>query len=95
MCVDNFRNSPDAAANLVSLTKLDNWSRHTFIEKGGWATLGESTEPDPAVARACATILVGDRDPGGPGEFPDRMGSTTRSREERPLALISASGRYV
>ena len=58
MCVDNFRNAPDAAANLASLTKLDSWSRHTFIEKGGWATLAGSTEPNPAVARACATILV-------------------------------------
>jgi hypothetical protein len=58
MCVDRFRQAPDAAANLVSLAKADSWSRHTFIEKGGWATLAGSTKPDTAVARACATILV-------------------------------------
>jgi len=59
MCVDNFRQSPDATANLVSLTEIDSWNRHTFIEKGGWATIGASPEPDRAVARACATTLVG------------------------------------
>jgi len=59
MCVDNFRHSPDAAANLATLTKTDSWDRYTFIEKGGWATLGGAKTPDEAVARACATILVG------------------------------------
>jgi hypothetical protein len=58
MCVDNFRQSPDAVANLASLRKADGWSRHTIIEKGGWATIGESKEPDLAVARACAATLV-------------------------------------
>ena len=58
MCVDNFRQSPDAVANLASLTKADSWSRHTIIEKGGWATLLGSTEPNQAVARSCATELV-------------------------------------
>ncbi len=28
-----------------------------FIEKGGWATMPGSTEPDSAVARACAQTL--------------------------------------
>jgi len=59
MCVDNFRHSPDAAANLASLKKADSWDRYTFIEKGGWATVGDGKTPDEAVARACATILVG------------------------------------
>ena len=58
MCVDNFRQSPDAAANLVSLAEIDSWKRHTFIEEGGWATIGEGNEPDQAVAQACATTLV-------------------------------------
>ena len=58
ICVDNFRRSPDAAANLASLTKIDDYARHTFIEKGGWATMPGSKEPDQAVARACAEVLV-------------------------------------
>jgi len=58
ICVDNFRQSPDAAANLASLTEAKSWDRHTFIEKGGWATMAGNTEPDQAVARACAAELV-------------------------------------
>ena len=46
VCVDNFRHSPDAEANLASLTKIDSYDRHTFIEKGGWATMPGSKEPD-------------------------------------------------
>jgi hypothetical protein len=58
ICVDNFRRSPDAAANLDSLTKIERYDRHTFIEKGGWATMAGSKEPDEAVGRACAALLV-------------------------------------
>jgi hypothetical protein len=58
ICVENFRRSPDAAANLASLTEAKSWDRHTFIEKGGWATAAGSTEPYQAVARACAAELV-------------------------------------
>src|SRR5271166_4089421 len=35
ICVDNFRHSPDAEANLTGLTKIDSYDRHTFIEKAG------------------------------------------------------------
>ena len=58
ICVDNFKHSPDAEANLASLTKIESYSRHTFIEKGGWATMPGSKEPDQAVAQACAAVLV-------------------------------------
>jgi hypothetical protein len=58
ICVDNFRHSPDAAANLTSLTKIESYDRHTFIEKGGWATMPGSKDPDQAVGRACAVLLV-------------------------------------
>ena len=58
ICVDNFRHSADAEANLAGLTKIDSYSRYTFIEKGGWATMPGSKEPDRAVARACAEVLA-------------------------------------
>jgi len=58
-CVDNFRRSPEATANLDALTKTSSWDRDTFIEKGGWATMSGSDEPNQAVARACANILIG------------------------------------
>ena len=59
ICVDNFRRSPDATANLASLTEAKSWDRYKFIEKGGWATTAGNTEPNQAVARACAAELVG------------------------------------
>ena len=58
ICVDNFRHSPDAETNLASLAKIDSYNRYTFIEKGGWATMPGSKEPDSAVARGCAEVLV-------------------------------------
>ena len=57
-CVDSFRHSPDAVANLASLTKTDSWDRYTFIEKGGWATMAGAKDPNEAVARACAATLA-------------------------------------
>ena len=57
LCVDSFKHSSDAAANLASLTKAQSWDRHTFIEKGGWAAAG-AKEPNQDVARACATTLM-------------------------------------
>jgi hypothetical protein len=59
ICVENFKHASGAAANLVSLAKVDSWQRHTFIEKGGWATMVGSTDPNESVARACATMLAG------------------------------------
>jgi hypothetical protein len=44
---------------LDALTKTSSWDRHTYIEKGGWATMPGSNEPNQAVARACANILIG------------------------------------
>jgi hypothetical protein len=58
MCVDSFNHASDATANLASLTKTQSWERYTFIEKGGWATIGGNKEPNEGVARACATTLV-------------------------------------
>ena len=58
LCVDSFKHSSDADANLVGLTKVQSWDRHTFIEKGGWATSAGAKEPNQDVARACATTLM-------------------------------------
>src|ERR1700738_1926004 len=53
ICGENFKNPPAAEAKRASLTKIDSYARHTFIEKGGWATMPGTKEPDQAVARAC------------------------------------------
>ncbi len=58
ICVDQFQRSADAADNLTALKKTGTWEQAAYVEKGGWATMPGSKEPDQAVARACAAVLV-------------------------------------
>jgi hypothetical protein len=58
ICVEKFRQAAGASANLAEMKKATYASdQGRFIEKGGWATMPGSTEPDSAVARACAQTL--------------------------------------
>lgn len=58
ICVDKFRQAVDASANLAEMKKTSySWDQSKFVEKGGWATMPGSTEPNSAVARACAESL--------------------------------------
>ena len=61
VCVDRFQRAADASTNLLELKKADAWSRGTFVEKGGWATMPGTQTPErvTAVARACADLLAG------------------------------------
>lgn len=59
VCVAKFRRDGAAEENLVALKKIDSWSKGTFIEKGGWATVVDSkaTSQLSSVARACGEVL--------------------------------------
>jgi hypothetical protein len=58
ICVEKFRQAADASANLTEMKKATYVSdKSKFVEKGGWATMPGSTEPNSAVARACAESL--------------------------------------
>jgi hypothetical protein len=57
ICVDKFKQSADAAANLTELKKVNSWQQGSFIEKGGWATMPGGDAANSAVAQACATTL--------------------------------------
>jgi pimeloyl-ACP methyl ester carboxylesterase len=58
ICVEKFRQAADASANLAEMKKATySWEQGRFVEKGGWATMPGSTEPNSAVARACAETL--------------------------------------
>jgi alpha/beta superfamily hydrolase len=58
ICVEKFRQAADASANLTEMKKATYVSDQSkFVEKGGWATMPGSTEPNSAVARACAESL--------------------------------------
>lgn len=58
ICVDRFRASPDASAQLVTLKGLQSWDRGAFIEKGGWALMPDQPQPSKVEAKLCADQLA-------------------------------------
>nr|WP_248114266.1 hypothetical protein [Bradyrhizobium sp. 2S1]MCK7666452.1 hypothetical protein [Bradyrhizobium sp. 2S1] len=68
ICVDRFRQAADASTNLAEMKKATySFDQSRFVEKGGWATMPGSTEPNSAVAKACAESL-------GSGKAAERRG---------------------
>ena len=58
ICVDKFRHAKDADANLGKLNAISySWEKGTYVSAGGWATMPGNTEPNSAVAQACAEVL--------------------------------------
>jgi hypothetical protein len=58
ICVERFMGQADAAATLAEFQRSASWQHSQLIEKGGWATVAGSQEPNTAVARMCAQQLV-------------------------------------
>jgi hypothetical protein len=58
ICVDNFRQQPDAAAQLVSLQKLSRYDQPAFVEKGGWGAAPGNEQYSSAVTRARSESLA-------------------------------------
>ncbi len=59
ICLDNYRKSSDAEAQLAALKKLDEWKYSTFIEERGWASMPGSDQVNSSVASACAKLILG------------------------------------
>ena len=61
VCAERFKTAANADSNMTELKKIDSWSQGDYVEKGGWATAPGSTPSAQvsAVAKACATLLVG------------------------------------
>src|SRR5215472_1816343 len=57
ICVERFRQQPDASAKLKEFAKAMTWDQRLIIEKGGWATMPGADAPNSAVATACAERL--------------------------------------
>ena len=57
ICVERFRQQPDAPAKLKELAKAMTWDQRSIIEKGGWATMPGTDATNSAVATACAERL--------------------------------------
>ena len=60
VCADRFKNTADAASNLIALKKVDSWQQGEYVEKGGWAGLpgSNASAQVSAVAKACAALLT-------------------------------------
>ena len=58
ICVDKFRHAKNADESLGKLNAINSsWEKGTYVSAGGWATLPGSSEPNSAVAQACAEML--------------------------------------
>ncbi len=57
ICVAQFVKQPNHEKKLAELEAISTWSRHEFIEKGGWDKMPGQDKADPEVARACADGL--------------------------------------
>jgi len=58
MCADKFRSASDAVSNTAEFKKVSSWQQDSFIQKGGWATFPGMSNPDMAIAQACANLLA-------------------------------------
>jgi hypothetical protein len=58
VCVERFRNGPQAAVQRAALEKADYWNRDDVLEKGGWLTIAGKTDPIDGVAELCAERLL-------------------------------------
>jgi hypothetical protein len=58
ICVERFMGQADAAAKFAAFQHTVLWQRSHVLEQGGWATATGSTDPNAAVARACAQQLA-------------------------------------
>ena len=58
MCVVQFLLDPAKAEKLVELKDMSTYSRGSYIEKQGWATIPGEEEPDSDVAEECVNRLM-------------------------------------
>ncbi|MFM9990473.1 MAG: hypothetical protein ACKVOY_03475 [Burkholderiaceae bacterium] len=58
VCAEMFKRDARFTNNLVELKKIDEWSRGSFIEKGGWGKMPTAAELDSDTSKACAALLT-------------------------------------
>jgi hypothetical protein len=57
ICVAQFVKQPNHEKKLKEFGDANSWSRHEFVEKGGWDKMPGQEKASPDVARACAEGL--------------------------------------
>ena len=58
ICVENYRNSPDAQAQLTALKALDAWKQASFVEERGWAKMPGIERTNSPMAAECAKQIL-------------------------------------
>jgi hypothetical protein len=57
ICVERFQRQDDWPARLIEFKSTPSWSRHSVIEKGGWAASSGTEKIRSAIIVACAEKL--------------------------------------
>lgn len=57
LCVQNFRETADAATALEEFKAQSSYKQTGYVREGGWAVLPGSEKPTDGVAKGCALLL--------------------------------------
>jgi hypothetical protein len=57
ICVAQFVKQPNHEQKLKEFADVNSWTRHEYVEKGGWDLMPGQDKPTHGVARACADGL--------------------------------------
>ncbi len=58
ICVAQFNQDPEQAQKIKELKKTDYWTRDSYVEKQGWATMPGEKKPDSKVTAECASQIM-------------------------------------
>ena len=58
ICVEQSRQDPNVELTLAGLMEANSYKRGEMLMKTGWATMPGATDPDRALAKACAEALA-------------------------------------
>ncbi len=58
ICVAQFNQDPEKGQKLKELKETDSWTRDSYVEKQGWATMPSEKKPDRKVAAECASQIM-------------------------------------
>jgi len=58
VCFTRFMNASDVQVSLAALKEETSYARKSFVEKGGWATIGGHDKPVNGAAKICADKLA-------------------------------------
>ena len=58
ICVGQFNQDPEKEQKLKELKETNSWTRDSYVEKQGWATMPGEKKPDSKVAEKCVPLLM-------------------------------------